>query len=208
MTLRLNIARRKARNGRGLLPPNPKQWDFEHNGLDLRAELRLPVDAPLDHNLAFTLLPAVTVLPHGQLPLAQVFIDHFRGKGSASWSGMAISFNDAGVVILYNDSHPTTRMRTTLMEEFFHLWLGHPPSILRVYRDDAGRSHDPDIENEAYGSGAAALVPYKALRLHVENGHSVRQIADFFEISPDLVVYRSKVTRLYSAMLARIRRVV
>jgi hypothetical protein len=200
MTLRVNIAKRKARNGQGLLPPNPNQWEIEHNGLDLREALGLPLNIALPHESVFRLVPDVRVLPHGALPLAQVYIDHFRMQGSRSWSGMAIDLNGAGVLVLYNDSHPRSRTRATLMEEFFHLWLEHPRTVLRFYGGDARRTHDRGIESEAYGSGAAALVPYQSLREHVRAGDSVRKIATFFEVSDDLVIYRMKVTKLYSSM--------
>src|SRR6266851_5151954 len=112
---------RKARNGRGLLPPNPNQWLLEHNGLDLREALGMPLDVFLPHQLAFDLVPNARVLPHGDLPLAQTYIDHFRRNGSASWSGMGIPMPDGQVWVLYNDSHTQARIRATPMEEFFHL---------------------------------------------------------------------------------------
>jgi hypothetical protein len=77
---------------------------------------------------------------------------------------MAIDLKGEGVLVIYNDSHPHCRVRATLMEEFFHLWLGHPPSVLRFYRDDLARSYNKAVESQAYGSGAAALLPYRSLR--------------------------------------------
>jgi hypothetical protein len=46
---------------RVLLPPNRKQWDLEHNGLDLRERLGVPLDARLSRDLAFDLVPNPTV---------------------------------------------------------------------------------------------------------------------------------------------------
>jgi hypothetical protein len=84
------------------------------------------------------------------------------------------------------------------MEEFFHLKLGHPTTSIRIYGGDrTSRTHDPAVEGEAYGSGAAALVPYRPLRTMLEAGHSVGKIARLFEVSPDLVIFRAKVTKLY-----------
>jgi hypothetical protein len=39
--------RRIRRRGKGFLPPNNKQWDNEHNALDLREELNLSLNVPL-----------------------------------------------------------------------------------------------------------------------------------------------------------------
>jgi Zn-dependent peptidase ImmA (M78 family) len=145
-------------------------------------------------------VPNVTIFPHGDLPLANVYIDYFRRAGSRNWSGMAIDLKGEGVLVIYNDSHPPCRVRATLMEEFFHLWLGHPPRVLRYYGDDSARTYNKAVENQAYGSGAAALVPYRALRARIRAGQSSADIADHFEVSRDLVLFRSKVTRLYSAL--------
>lgn len=201
----LNFARRRARGGKGLIPPNPKQWENEHNGLDLRDDLHLPYGARLDHLRAFDLLPNVTVVPHGHIPMAQEQIDHFRGPGSAAWSGVGIPLPDGGALVVFNDSHPPSRIRATLMEEFFHLRLGHPATAVRVYQDGQSRTHDPDVESEAYGSGAAALVPYLALRERLTRGEPPRSIAAHFEVSRDLVMFRIKVTRLYGSLPRRRR---
>src|SRR5437773_12068232 len=134
MTRLPNYARRRARGGKGLLPPNPKQWENEHNALDLREAIALGLDIPLGHPAAFALLPDVTVVGHGQIPMAQIHIDHFRNSGSGAWSGMGIPLPGGGALVVFNDSHPMNRIRATLMEEFFHLWLGHPATTVRVYQ--------------------------------------------------------------------------
>lgn len=203
MALLGNFARRKARGGKGLIPPNPKQWDNEHNGLDLREKLGLDLDAPLRHAAAFALFPNVTVLPHGAIPMAQMHIDHFRDGGSSAWSGVAIPLPDGGVFVVFNDSHPMTRVRATLMEEFFHLWLGHPATKVRVYQDRGARTYNAGVESEAYGSGAAALVPYRTLKQRILAGEPTRRISSFLEVSEDLVVFRAKVTKLYDKIRTR-----
>ena len=83
------------------------------------------------------------------------------------------------------------------MEEFFHLWLGHPPTRVRVFSSgEAKRDFDRAIESEAYGSGAAALVPYKPLRAMLEQGQAVRAISDHYLVSQELVEFRIKVSKL------------
>lgn len=83
------------------------------------------------------------------------------------------------------------------MEEFFHLWLDHKPTTLRVFANgDSKRDFDRAKESEAYGSGAAALVPYKALRAMLEKGRPVRVIADHYLVSEQLVEFRIRVCKL------------
>lgn len=151
---------------KGLLPGNPKQWANEHNGLNIRQDLRVEISARLPVREAFArLLPHVVVRSHGDVPCAQIFIDRFRGELRTTWSAFAQPLPDESVQVIYNDSHSSQRRRATLMEEFFHLRLGHRPSKLRCYSDGGShRTFTTAIETEAYQSGAAALVPYKPLR--------------------------------------------
>lgn len=196
--LQRNFAARRTRGGKGLLPPNPLQWNNEHNGIDLREALGLTPKVPLVPEAAFSLLPGVTVMPHGDLPVAQLWIDHFRSSGLRSWSGMGIPLPSGEAFVIFNDAHPPNRVRATLMEEFFHLWLGHPATSVRLYSTKgAYRNYDGAIEGEAYGSGAAALVPYVTLKQMVAGHRSAARIAHELNVSQDLVAFRAKVTKLY-----------
>ena len=100
-------------------------------------------------------------------------------------------------LVIYNDSHPPRRVRATLMEEFFHIWLEHKPTRLRLMSNGQGkREFHKEIEEEAYGSGAAALVPYQSLRSMLKDGMSVDEIADHFLVSSQLVDFRIRVAKL------------
>ncbi len=186
------------RSGSGLYPPNPTQWDNETRGLDLRRELRVSLEVSLPHLRAFELLPDVKVLAHGELPMAQVFMDRLR-SGHA-WSGVSLPCDGGGAIVIYNDGHSRERVRATLMEEFFHLQLGHPPTILRFYNGDAKRTYSKPIERQAYESGAAALVPFKHLKAMIDARASIREIAELFEVSEDLVLFRAKLTKQYKRL--------
>lgn len=189
--------RRKARKGKGLLPPNPKHWEYEHNGLNLRDDLGISTDTKLLIGSAYALLPNVQVLPHGKVPAARKWIEHFRTGAQASWSGLSVRLGSIELV-LFNDSHPRSRVRATLMEEFFHLRLDHQRSTLRLLASTEGfRTHDEGIEFEAYASGAAALLPYCSLKRMLSEKFNTAAIARHFDVSPALVQFRCKVCRLY-----------
>ena len=90
------------------------------------------------------------------------------------------------------------------MEEICHVFLGHKPSRLSVEnRDKHGnviaRDYNADIEEEAYSTGAAALVPYCSLKLFVEQGKTSAQIARHFNVSRALIEYRIKISRLWES---------
>ncbi len=112
---------------------------------------------------------------------------------------MCIPLPGGDHLVVYNGFHSETRVRATLMEEFFHLWLGHAPTRIRLHADGAGgRDFDGGKESEAYGSGAAALVPYESLRKMLSAGMDIGAIGRHFNVSDQLVGFRVKVAKLSS----------
>ena len=94
------------------------------------------------------------------------------------------------------------RTNATLMEEVSHVFLGHRPSRLKVVAETASgqtvsREYRKTDEEAAYGTGAAALVPFATLKRYVLEGLSSTEIAKRFRVSRELVEYRVKVTRLW-----------
>jgi Zn-dependent peptidase ImmA (M78 family) len=120
------------------------------------------------------------------------------------WSGGAASVrlpNGKKLVIL-NPTHARTRHKATLMEEISHVFLGHKPSRLAVATCDKrgnalARDYNADIEEEAYATGAAALVPYRGLKRFVASGKTIAEIAAHYNVSRALVEYRIKISRLW-----------
>jgi Zn-dependent peptidase ImmA (M78 family) len=88
------------------------------------------------------------------------------------------------------------------MEEICHVFLGHKPSRLAIKRRDkegkiVARDYNHEIEEEAYSTGAAALVPYLGLKRYVEEGKSSAEIARHYGVSRALVEFRIKISRLW-----------
>lgn len=130
--------------------------------------------------------------------------DQLLNVAKDRWSGGAASIklpNGKKLVIL-NPTHARTRHKATLMEEISHVFLGHKPSRLAIEsRDKHGntlaRDYNADIEEEAYATGAAALVPYAGLKRFVESGKTAAEIARHYNVSRALVEYRIKISRLW-----------
>ena len=127
------------------------------------------------------------------------------------WSGGAASVRlpNGKKLIILNPTHARTRHKATLMEEISHVFLGHKPSRLDVEtRDKQGntlaRDYNADIEEEAYATGAAALVPYAGLKVFVEAGKTSAEIARHYNVSKALVEYRIKISRLWDTYKERI----
>ena len=138
-------------------------------------------------------------------------LDQLLHVAKDKWSGGAASLplpNGKKLIIL-NPTHAKTRHKATLMEEISHVFLGHKPSRLAVEtRDKQGnalaRDYNADIEEEAYATGAAALVPYAGLKRMVESGKTVAEIASHYNVSRPLVEYRIKISRLWDTYKARV----
>jgi hypothetical protein len=131
---------------------------------------------------------------------------HLLGEGKELWSGGAASqtLPDGRRLIILNPTHGKNRQNATLMEEISHVFLGHKPSRLAISNKDKhgntiARDYNQDIEEEAYGTGAAALVPYTALKRFIESGKTSREIARHFNVSRALVEYRIKISRLWES---------
>jgi hypothetical protein len=115
---------------------------------------------------------------------------------SSSWSALAYREGDGCWLIAWNPWHAPTRVRASLMEEVAHIVLEHRPTKL-VPDPITGlprRTFSRSKEQEAYGVGAASLVPYNGLVILSRLGRSEADIARQFGVSEELVAFRMKVT--------------
>lgn len=138
--------------------------------------------------------------------LSEATKKHLLEGGKDLWSGGAASAKlpNGQRLIILNPTHGKNRHNATLMEEICHVFLGHKPSRLAVKNTNRqgqaiARDYNHAIEEEAYGTGAAALVPYTALKRMVGQGMTSADIARHFNVSRALVEYRIKVSKLWDA---------
>ena len=141
---------------------------------------------------------------------------HLLGAAADEWSGGACSrpLPNGWRLVILNPAHGPQRNRATLMEEVAHVFLGHKPNRLAAITSDdrpskspldanqsrgrmLARDYNQTDEEAAYAVGAAALVPFGALRRQVMEGRNSREIARHFRVSRQLVEYRIKVTHLW-----------
>jgi hypothetical protein len=188
------------------LPPTSKGRQYELRALGLRDFAGLKKhDEPLNpFDLArYAKLEVVQFEAIKDL-LSPETLEHLTGDGRNKWSGGAsgIPLPNGRKLIILNPTHSPARHQSTLMEEICHVFLGHKPTKLEIKShnkkgEEIARDYDESMEEEAYSVGAAALVPYSALRDFVRNGRTSREIAKHFNVSRELVEYRLKVSRLW-----------
>lgn len=186
----------------GDLPPGEKWRNFELKALALRDFARVKADRPLNP-FDLARFANLIVLSFDEVKgLSESAREHLLGSAAEKWSGGACSLPNGMKLVILNPRHGRVRTNATLMEEICHVFLGHEPNRLSVVtKDDRGkvlaRDYRKTDEEEAYGVGAAGLVPYAALKKSVLKGMTASEIASHFRVSRDLVEYRMKVTRLW-----------
>ena len=196
-----------------LLPPTEKRKQFELRALGLRDFAGATDDQPLDP-FALATFAKLLVVDFDRIEgLSPESREHLLGAAADEWSGGACSrpLPNGWRIVILNPAHGNHRNRATLMEEIAHVFLGHKPNRLAAIADD-GHREGPEVgrnrvlareynkadEEAAYAIGAAALVPYAALRTLVLEGRTADQIARHFRVSRQLAEYRIKVTHLWA----------
>lgn len=186
----------------GPLPPGEKWRNFELKAMALRDFARVRPDVSLNP-FDLAQFANLMVVEFEQLKgLSERAREHLLGPASEAWSGGACTLPDGMKLVILNPNHGAARTKATLMEEICHVFLAHQPNRLSVVtKDERGKVMNRDYrqtdEEEAYGVGAAALVPYATLKRLLLQGKSSREIGVHFRVSRELVEYRMKVTHLW-----------
>ena len=190
-----------------LLPPSEKRKQFELRALGLRDFAGVKGEQPLDP-FALAEFARLLVVDFDSIEgLSPESRTHLLSDAANEWSGGACArpLPNGWKLVILNPAHGQQRNRATLMEEVAHVFLGHTPNRLAIIskkpdlsQDTAARDYNHDDEEAAYAVGAAALVPYAALRRFVIRGRNAAQIAQHFRVSRQLVEYRIKVTHLWA----------
>jgi len=196
------------------LPPSEKRKQYELRALGLRDFAGVGADETLDP-FALARFANLLVVDFDQIKeLSDESREHLLGAAADEWSGGACSrpLPNGWRLVILNPAHGAHRNRATLMEEVSHVFLGHKANRLAVVVSESrqvgtaaaqskilARDYNKSDEEAAYAIGAAALVPYAALRRLVFEGRTAEQIAGRFRVSTALVEYRIKVTHLWAA---------
>jgi hypothetical protein len=186
------------------LPPGDKWRQFELYAMGFRDFAGVRPDAALDPFRLAAFANLLVVAFEDIKGLTAEVRAHLLGDASEKWSGGACSvpLPDGKKIVILNPNHGRMRTNATLMEEVSHVFLGHRPSRLKVVAETANgqtvsREYRKADEEQAYGTGAAALVPFASLKRFMHDGLTSTEIAKHFRVSRELVEYRLKVTRLW-----------
>ncbi|MCE7966808.1 MAG: ImmA/IrrE family metallo-endopeptidase [Nitrospira sp. NTP2] len=158
----------------------------------------------LAHHLGLRVLhdlSIITALPNGHSP-------HLLGDGREMWSGgiHPTPLPDGTLICLLNPLQSALRHKSTLMEEVSHVYLDHETTKVQSFGDGLRfRDYDKKQETQAFGVGAAALLPWDRFFKSVNMGMSAERIAATFQVTVQLVEYRIKITGATNVYRARQR---
>ena len=185
------------------LPPGEKWRKFELKALGLRDFARVARNQPLNP-FDLARFANLIVVRFDQIEgLSDSARKHLLETDVDGWSGGACSLPNGTKLVILNPKHGRARTNATLMEEICHVFLGHQPNKLSIVSKESrgkvvARDYKKVDEEEAYGVGAASLVPYSSLRRLLLERKTSRDIAAHFRVSRELVEYRMKVTKLWN----------
>lgn len=115
------------------------------------------------------------------------------------WSGGARPLPDGRTVVLLHPGQTPERAAVTLMEEAAHVYHGHQPSrFVQLPSGLIRREHNPVVEQEAYWTAAAVLLPSRAVAMAVWKGRSAQELAAEYGISVELTEFRIKTWGFWS----------
>jgi hypothetical protein len=134
--------------------------EAERISLELRAELNLGADEPLDPSaLAEHLCVPIRTL-RDFADVARDDVRHFLGRGRSAFSAATIYLSRFKRLIITNPTHATTRQMSSLCHELSHIVLDHeaeaPMSV------GGGRAWNGSQEKEADWLAGCLLIPNDA----------------------------------------------
>ncbi len=146
-----------------------------------RAELKISDFDYLPIERAVQSMPNCEVLALKYLPnITMEELRYAREEGYLRFGALAKRVGDS-IKIVFNDEHPPQQVCVNVMEEVFHVRLGHRTDIVsRVAVAGNHRTYDAVVEEEANGCGIATLVPFAGLQAMLAQQMHVRRIAGHF----------------------------
>ncbi|MBD2246543.1 XRE family transcriptional regulator [Nostoc sp. FACHB-888] len=111
-----------------------------------------------------------------------------------SWSAMSIPLEEGSDkwAIIWNSSQSQKRQRVSLLEEIWHILLGHQLTRITKVADIYGRTFAEVEEHDAYYLAAATLLPSDVIKKLVKEKQDISEVAANYGITPNLIEYRIK----------------
>ncbi|MEP7270085.1 MAG: ImmA/IrrE family metallo-endopeptidase [Acidobacteriota bacterium] len=196
------MARAGSQSLPGLLPATRLGRQFERKAIRIRQFAGVGYLEPLDPFQLAAKVKLRVISLEDLAALSTEARDHLTRVDRDAWSGGATPvLPDGSRLVILNPTHSRRRHSATLMEEICHVLLGHKADRIGAHSTGgAARDYESERECEAYGVGAAALLPYHAVNEWLNRGKGSREIANRYGVSKALVEYRAKIVGLWTKL--------
>ena len=167
--------------------------EMEAMAQSLRQELGLKDHQSLDpRTIVIEGVKVLTIREIQSIP--RKITEHLEGAGSATWSAMSVPIDeekDKWIIVL-NELNHIARQNVSLLEEFWHILLGHRLTKIAKIANAYGRTFDESEEHDAFYLAAATLLPKSIIRRVVREQQDIGELIEPYGVSPELVEYRIK----------------
>jgi transcriptional regulator with XRE-family HTH domain len=126
--------------------------------------------------------------------IEQQIKDHLLNAGQHDWSAMSVPL-EIGTdrwSVIRNSAQSNKRQRVSVLEEIWHILLGHKLTRITKVANVYGRTFAEVEEHDAYYLAAATLLPPSIIRQLVQEKQSISEIATHYGTTSDLIEYRIK----------------
>lgn len=174
-------------------PVSLSKEELEKTAERFRKDLGLKEDDPLD-SLRLHIDDVQIIRLTQTNCLDRSIVRRLSTEACSEWSAMSVPLDDYQNLwaVLLNDCHVVERQRVTVLEEVWHILLGHKLTKIAKIAEAYGRTFDQVEEHDAYYLASATLLPRLAMAKAVAKRMASDQIAKNFGTSPELVDYRIK----------------
>jgi transcriptional regulator with XRE-family HTH domain len=122
------------------------------------------------------------------------FKNQLLDSGNQNWSAMSVPLEEGKDrwAVVWNTSQSKKRQRVSLLEEMWHILLGHKLTRITKVADVYGRTFAEIEEHDAYYLASATLLPAVVIRNLVGEKKNIAEVAERYGTTTELVEYRIK----------------
>lgn len=196
------------------LPPGGRARDYERKALRIRKFAGVRGGVAVDPYALAASLGLKLVEPQAIEALPAEFRNQLLHIDARGWSGSVTPvLPDGSRIVVLNPLQSDSRRASTLMEEICHVLLGHEADRLDFGETRGSRVYDEEKESEAYGVGAAVLLPFHVLREWLSEFRAsgrdleslnkdgdIAALGRRYGVSRALVVYRMRIVGIWSEL--------
>lgn len=117
-------------------------------------------------------------------------LEYIASTDAKKWSGTGVPLPDDSLLVVLHPKQTPERANVTIMEEVAHVHYDHEPSLISRLSGLEKRHYEKDVEQEAYWTAGAALLPSKVVAQAIWRRQSIPELAAAYGASIELAEMR------------------